>query len=44
MFEATSSFSLITDLTFPSFPNLLFDFLYLGKKIAEVGSIPLALG
>jgi uncharacterized membrane-anchored protein YitT (DUF2179 family) len=35
--EAASSFS--TFLIFFNLPVLLFDFLYLGKKMAEVGSM-----
>ena len=39
MFEAETFDTLSTDLIFASFPTFLPDFLYLGKKMAELGSM-----
>jgi hypothetical protein len=39
MFEAETFLTLSTDLIFASLPPFLPDFLYLGKKIAELGSM-----
>jgi len=39
MFEAVTFLTLSTDLIFASFPPFLPVFLYLGKKMAELGSM-----